>query len=449
MRTTTLPVTPLRTLVRRDAALRLLLAVAFVDAGGRGAFFALTSLYLTTVVGIPVTAVGIALTIAGGVGILSSLAFGHLADRWSARKMLLALHLLQGCALGAYTVVRDPLSLVAVASLVMLAQQGNSSVRSAAVGRAFLGDERVRIRATMRTVTNVGMAAGTAVASIPLAIGTGRAYRITMAAAGALFLASALLLTRLPANRVDARRSAVTGTGDAVGPAVRGRPPYRNVPFLAVTALSGVFAIQFGLFEVAMPLWVVGHTRAPDVLVSPLLLMNTVVVIALQIRMSRTTADVRGAGRTMAGAGWLMAGACVLWAAAGGAPPMTAAVVLLAAALVHSLAEITSSAAGWVLSFELADPERMGAYQGVYQTGYALGGMAAPAVVTLTVIDLGTAGWGLLALVFLASASGIAMIARQAAKAREPNKATNQGNRAADHTQVCGTSAAPVEASTI
>ncbi|MFE5207684.1 MFS transporter [Streptomyces sp. NPDC056600] len=405
--------------------------VAFVDAGGRGAFFALTSLYLTTVVGIPVTAVGLALTFAGGVGLLSSLAFGHLADRWSARKMLLALHLLQGCALEAYIVVRDLPSLAAVASLVMLAQQGNSSVRSAAVGRAFLGDERVRIRATMRTVTNLGMAVGTSVAAIPLAVGTGHAYRITMAVAGALFLASALMLTRLPAHRVDARRFAVTDTRDTARPATPGRPPHRNMPFLAVTALSGVFGIQFGLFEVAMPMWVVGHTQAPDVLVSLLLLVNTGVVIALQIPMSRTTADVRGASRTMARAGRLMAGACVLWAAAGWAPPTAAVAVLLAAALVHSLAEIASSAAGWVLSFELADPERTGAYQGVYQTGYALGAMAAPAVVTLTVIDLGTPGWALLALVFLASASGIAMIARRAAEAREPNTATHQCKRSA------------------
>ncbi len=66
-------------------------------------------------------------------------------------------------------------------------------------------------------------------------------------------------------------------------------------------------------------------------------------------------------------AGWLMVAACALWAGAGwiggeGWGPATAViVVLLAAAVAHSLAEITSSAAGWSLSFDLAPQSAWGA----------------------------------------------------------------------------------------
>ena len=87
---------------------------------------------------------------------------------------------------------------------------------------------------------------------------------------------------------------------------------------------------------------------------------------------------------------------------------------VLVAAVVHSLAEITSSAAGWSLSFDLAPQERMGSYQGVYGTGYAVGAMIAPAVVTLTAIDLGTGGWAILAAMFAAAAAGVVVIARRA-----------------------------------
>ncbi|WP_157751369.1 MFS transporter [Actinoplanes derwentensis] len=401
---------PLRSLVRRDALLRRLLTVTLVDTVGRGAFFTLTMLYLTTVVGIPAVTAGIGLTVAGGVGVVASLGFGHLADRWSSRQMLIVLHLVQACALVAYLRVDDLVTLIVVSSLVTLAQQGGSSVRAAAVGRAFPGAERVRIRATMRTVTNIGIAVGTSVAAIPLAIGTGGAYRVTMAAAGALYLVSAVLLVGLPADRIDARPG--TEPNSDGGPAVRSRSPYRDGRFLAVTVLSGVFGMQFGLFEVAMPLWVVRHTTAPDVLVSPLLLVNTVLVIALQVRLSRGTGDVQGAGRVMMHAGWLMAAACGLWAAAGQVSVIVAVVVLFAAAAVHTLAEITSSAAGWSLSFDLAPPDRIGAYQGMYGTGYALGAMAAPTVVTAAV-TMGATGWALLAFTFLASAVGIAVITRR------------------------------------
>ncbi len=387
--------------------LRRLLTVTLVDTVGRGAFFTLTMLYLTTVVGIPAVTAGIGLTVAGGVGVFASLGFGHLADRWSSRRMLIVLHLVQAAALIGYIAVDGLLSLIVVASLVTLAQQGGSSVRSAAVGRAFPGAERVRIRATMRTVTNIGIAAGTAIAAIPLAIGSGDAYRITMAAAGVLYLVSSVLLTGLPADRVDARPGSSTAAPEVTG------SPYRDGRFLAVTALSGVFGMQFGLFEVAVPLWVVEHTTAPDVLVSPLLLVNTALVVALQVRLSRGTGTVRGAGRVMAHAGWLMAVACGLWAAAGAVPMAVAVVVLFAAATMHTLAEITSSAAGWSLSFELAPPDRIGAYQGMYGTGFALGAMAAPLVVTAAVNDLGTTGWALLAVLFLGSATGITAITRR------------------------------------
>ncbi|KTR51536.1 hypothetical protein NS359_09950 [Curtobacterium oceanosedimentum] len=412
----------MRTLVRQDATLRRLLTVTLVDTLGRGAFFTLTSLYLITIVGIPAVAVGLGLTVAGAVGVASSLVFGHLADRFSARRMLVWLHLVQGLALISYVLVHDLPTLIATASVVTLAQQGGGSVRGAAVGRAFPGTERVRVRATMRTVTNVGIGVGTALAAVPLAIGTGEAYRVTMVLSGALFLASAVLVAGLPAVRVDAAPVDRTDTGTIVRREPAGRSPYRDVRFLAVTALTGLFGMQFGLFEVGVPIWVVQHTVAPDVIVSPLLLVNTVIVVLLQVRLSRGTDTVAGAARVMRHAGWVMAVACGLWAAAGWVrgddwvPAAIATAVLVAAAVAHSLAEITSSAAGWALSFELAPADRVGAYQGVYGTGYAVAAMIAPTVVTLTAVDLGTTGWGILAVVFLGSALGVGVIAGRAAR---------------------------------
>ncbi len=421
MSTTAQPV-PIRTLVRQDPTLRRLLTVTLVDTLGRGAFFTLTSLYLITIVGIPAVAVGLGLTVAGAVGVASSLVFGHLADRVSARRMLVWLHLVQGLALISYVLVHDLPTLIATASVVTLAQQGGGSVRGAAVGRAFPGAERVRVRATMRTVTNVGIGVGTALAAVPLAIGTGEAYRVTMVLSGALFLASAVLVAGLPSVRVDAAPADRTDTGTIVRQEPAGRSPYRDVRFLAVTALTGLFGMQFGLFEVGVPIWVVQHTVAPDVLVSPLLLVNTVIVVLLQVRLSRGTDTVAGAARVMRHAGWVMAVACGLWAAAGWVrgddwvPAAIATAVLVLAAVAHSLAEITSSAAGWALSFELAPADRVGAYQGVYGTGYAVAAMIAPTVVTLTAVDLGTVGWGILAVVFLGSALGVGAITGRAAR---------------------------------
>jgi len=406
--------------------------VGAIDTIGRGSFFTLTALYLTQILGFGAVQVGLALTLAGGVGVVSSLVGGHLSDRLSARRMMILVHVIQGLALCSYALVSGFASLVAVAAVVSTAEKFGWSVRSAAIGRAFEGEQRVRIRAIMRTVTNAGIGIGTALAAIPLAIDTAAAYRVTLVLSGALLVVAAVPLRRLEASRVDPRPApgplpaalpdgAAPPAAGAVVPdaaaglaAARSSSPYRDSRFLAVTVLSGLFAIQFGLFEVAVPLWVVNHTHAPSVIVSPLLIVNTVLVVLLSVPLSRGTGDVRGAARAMGWAGWVMAAACALWAWAGSLPAGFAVAVLVAAAVTHTMAEVLSAAAGWSLSYELAPPERMGAYQGVFGTGYALASMVAPAVVTVTAVDMGVTGWAILAVGFLLSALGVVAVVRRA-----------------------------------
>jgi hypothetical protein len=115
-------------------------------------------------------------------------------------------------------------------------------------------------------------------------------------------------------------------------------------------------------------------------------------------------------------AGVLMAGACVVYAAAAGIPPVWAVVVLLTAGTAHAFAEVLSQGGVWGLSFELADPVKAGAYQGMGGTFYSLGATAAPFVVTSTALDLGLPGWVILAAIFLASAAGMTVIAIRAAR---------------------------------
>jgi len=196
---------PLTQLWRTDITLRTLLIANALNTLGRGVFFTLTALYLTLILGFDALQVGLALTIAGGVGVVFSLLGGHLADRLSSRTMLIVSAAIQGLGLCAYTLISDYWMLLLVASITMAGQQFGSSVRSAAIGRAFTGDDRVRIRAVMYTVTNVGIGIGTAIAAIPLAIGTGGAYRLTMVLSGMLLVAGAFSLRGLEPERVDRR----------------------------------------------------------------------------------------------------------------------------------------------------------------------------------------------------------------------------------------------------
>ncbi|WP_158554082.1 hypothetical protein [Micromonospora deserti] len=114
----------------------------------------------------------------------------------------------------------------------------------------------------------------------------------------------------------------------------------------------------------------------------------------------------------------MLAVACGLYAAAtsGGIAVVVVVLALALATVAHSLAEVVSEAGAWTLAFDLADPDNAGAYQGVSQTGAALGSMLAPLVVTATAIEHGRAGWVVLAALFLAAGlSTRALVRRHAA----------------------------------
>ncbi|MFF2370818.1 MFS transporter [Agromyces sp. NPDC058110] len=447
-----------------DPVLRILVTATLISRVGRGIFLTITVLYFTLVVGLPAHEIAIVLGASSAAGIVASLAGGWLADRMSARRVLLVLTTLEGIGLLCYAVAGDFVSALVVAVLVGAFGQGANTTRMAILARAFAPEQRVHARAVLRTVTNLSIAVGSGLGALALAIGTPEAYRILLVAAGGLYLLALVRLVKLPAS-VDAVPPAppITGAVEAIdpvttapvgaavdgsidddelegadaadgrtshdaAPAASARParpakrrsrfahsPWRDPRYLALTALSAIFGMQFGVAEIGVPLWIAHETDASTVLVSAVLILNTVIVVLFQVPLSRGTHDLRRAGRVSAIAAWLMAGTCLIYAAAAGLPVWFSVVFIVLASITHAFAEVLSQAGGWGLSFELADPVQAGTYQGVYSMGYSIGATLAPAVVTATALSMGLAGWAILAVIFLASGLGTWAIARTAA----------------------------------
>lgn len=412
-----------------DPVLRILVIATLISRVGRGVFLTVTVLYFTLIVGLAAHEVAIVLAAASAAGVLSSLAGGWLADRMSARRLLIALSTLDGIGLICYVFAGDFVTALIIAVLVGTVEQASNSTRMAILARAFESESRVHARAVLRTVTNVSIAVGSGIGALALVAGTAEAYRWIIVGAGFMYLLGVTQLVRLPAS-VDAPSRPLsapvttkTGSTDAAAPArserraLRAHSPWRDPRYLALTALSAIFGMQFGVGELGVPLWIAHETSAPDVLVAAVLILNTVIVVIFQVPLSKGTHDLRRAGRVSAIAAWLMAGACLVYASAAGAGVGFAIAIILVAALAHAFAEVLSQAGGWGLSFELADPVRAGTYQGVFAMGYSVGALAAPLVVTSTALSLGLAGWGILAGIFLASGLGTWAIARAAARA--------------------------------
>ena len=356
---------------------------------GNGMFMVVSVLYFTRIVGLGATQVGLGLTIAGLFGLLAGVPLGHLGDRVGPRELLIGLLVLSAPAFAALALVTSWWQFVVVVSLATSLDRGSAAVRSGLIASSEQGADRIRARAYLRSMTNIGMAVGAVLAALALLVDTQRAYTVVLLANGASCLLAALLLCSYPHVRAVAEREGASMT-----------LVFRDRPFLVMTALMAAMAVQYSILDIGVPLWLTTQTSAPRVMVSVLFVINTTVVVLYQVAVSRRVETIAVAARVISWSGLVFFAACVLFALAQGRSPLWAAVVFVVAALAHVLGELLQAAAQFCLSQELAIERAQGQYQGLSSTGYSLAAMLAPSVIVLLPIRYGATGWVVLGLLF-------------------------------------------------
>jgi MFS family permease len=383
---------------------RTLAVATLVNTIGSGLWMTSSALFLTRSVGLSVTQTGLAFTLVAVVSLVTSTPVGYLADRLGPR----------GVAIGGITAlavlelgmveVRSMAGFLLVAAPMAVFDAAQRAARGAIIGNAVPPDRRVYTRAYLRSVTNVGITVGAAVAGIGLTVDTRAAYLSLIVADAVTYLLAAAVLTRLPAVAPVPRA--------ASGPRLTA---LRDRPFLTFVVLDGFLATNFGLFEVALPLWIAGRTDAPRWMISVVFVVNTVTVVLLQVRASRGTSTLTGAARASRRAGFGLLAACLIFPLTDGTRHLTTIVLLIVAALVHVFAEMWYSAGGWGISFGLAPDHAHGQYQGTYAMGHQFGQMIAPAAVTTLALGWGAPGWWVLGITFAVVGSLIPPVVRRAA----------------------------------
>ncbi|MEV6596550.1 MFS transporter [Actinoplanes sp. NPDC051346] len=376
-------------IVPEPGPLRLLAASTLVNTFGNGLWMASSALFLTRSVGLSVGQTGLALTLAALVSMTASVPMGYVADRRGPRGILVAGLLALATGTAAMTLVDSFGAFLLVALPMAVADAAQRAARGAVIAGAVAPDRRVYTRAYLRSLTNVGIAAGAACAGIGLVVDTRAAYVSLILGNATTFVLAAALLSRLapiaptPAPTTGPRLVAL-----------------RDRPFLVFVVLDGLMATHFGLFEVALPLWIYLRTDAPHWLIAVLFLVNTGAVVLFQVRAARGTDHLGGAARASRRAGFALLIACVLFAASGATTSAVTVGLLIAGAAVHVFGELWHAAAGWGISFGLAPADAHGQYQGAYSMGMQLGQMLAPLLVTALTVGWGTPGWLLLGTAF-------------------------------------------------
>ncbi|MGW1003699.1 MFS transporter [Streptomyces sp. NPDC002520] len=397
-------------LLPADPALRLAAVLTAINSLGNGLCFPLGVLYFTRIVGLDATSVGLGLTIAGLVGVAAGVPAGRAADRWGAGRVGALLWGGTGIATATYPLVHSYAGFLVAVICATALQMASRGVQGALHADVLPRATRVEARAYLRTVVNVGMGVGGALGAVALQLDTRGAY-VTLIVLNALSYAGpALLLPRLPlAPHVHERP-----VPDAGAPAADRWRAVRDLPFLSVTVLHAVLAVQYSLSEVGLPLWIVERTQAPRWTAALLMIVNCVLVALLQVRVARRASRVPSAVRAMGWSGALLAVACAVYALSAGLSPVWAVLALTAGAVVQVLAEVLSAAGGWTLGYELADARAHGVYQGVFGAGMSAGLMAGPALVTVTAIAHGGLGWAVLGVLFAVAGLAVAPSVRWA-----------------------------------
>lgn len=394
-------------------ATRALIYATLAGSTGRALFITVSVVFFTRSVGLSAAEVGLGLTIAAVLGLFVGVPAGHLADRVGPRATTVSFGLARaGMPLG-YLLVDDFAGFLVVAIVIAMLEAAGGASHGALVAGAVPARDRVRTRAILRSATNVGWAFGAVGAGVALHFDTRFAYAVLLFVCAGCALLASLLNLRVPAV---APRPKTHG-----GPALIA---LRDRPFLTLTVLNAVLCVHYGMLNVAVPLWVVQRTEAPAWIVGGLGLLNAVAVILFQVRASRGSGDATGAAAAQRVSGFLLAGACVLYALAEGQPMWVAAAVLVIAALVHVLGELRQAAGSWGLSFDLAPDHAQGQYQGLYGTGFSMANVVAPALLTTVVVGWGWPGWALFAVAFVVTGLAVPIAARWALRTRSPRHET-------------------------
>ncbi|KJY38754.1 MULTISPECIES: MFS transporter [unclassified Streptomyces] len=381
----------LKELVPAPGAERRMGVLTLTQSLGTGLFLTSSAIFFTRTVGLSAESVSVAMSAAGLCGFLATVPGGRVADRFGARRPLAASYGLLAVLFVGYAFVEGVPAFTAVACAIAVCETVGSPLRAALTHALFGSARSAGVRARMRSLFNLGFTAGAGLAGAALATDSRIAFLLVIAVNVALQLLCAIMALGL---RPD---------GPEVVPATAGRSweAFRDRRFLLATALSGILELFQPVLAVGVPLWIVNRTSAPGALVAALTVVNTVLVVLLQVAAGKGSDTVSGSGRLLLRAGLLMALACCLFAGSGAADTSLAVVLLFAGTVLMTLGELAQSAGGWGLSFTLPPEGRMGEYQGVFGLGRGLQQFFGPALVVMLPLGMGAAGWLLLAGVFV------------------------------------------------
>ena len=385
---------------RRVTALAVIqLMAAVVD----GVALSTIVLHVTEHLGLAPRTTGLVLAAAAAVALVVAGPLGVVADRFGLRRSGAVATLGSAVALLGYA-VSDSLAVYAASAVMFVVSQAVAgAIRQALAVAGAPAVERLGVRATMHTLLNVGLGAGTFVGASVAALGTSSAFRTAYVAAGLLSISAAVATLRV--RGIDEGRATVAPPGGLT-------VVLRDHRFVVATALAAIVQLTMPALSVLLPVWVLQHTVAPAWAAGVALALNTALVIAVQRPWSARLASSRAVAGSAYVAAVALLAAGTLFTSSGRVDSPTSAVVLIVLAVVALTAgEVAGGAATWAVALSDVPAHAEGRYQSVFSMGASTARIVGPGVALPLVVAQPGVGWLLLGLAMAAACLGIARLA--------------------------------------
>ncbi|MFL6156365.1 MAG: MFS transporter [Marmoricola sp.] len=367
---------------------RRLATQSMLFSTGEGAFNTGSAVFLTQVVGMSASRVGLAITITGVAEFLFAYPAGRVVDRFGPKRIWMLGTWGRGACFVALPFVGSFQEYLLVGMLFALFGSAGHSSNQAYVLDALPTKERVETQAYMYSALNVGFTLGAMVGGISLAFNSLTVVRWTPLFAAVLMLANGFWISRLPPAPHDLRVASGETRQRPPGPG-----PLKNPGWILVTFFNGVLWTNQVLLNIVIPLWLVEETDAPHVLLAWLFGTNTVLCIFLPAYTSKGVRDLGDAMRYVWISTAFFVGSCLITMVTHSTVGLLTVLLVWLGHVTVTGAELYVSGASWSFQAELMDPRRRGEYQGVSDVSHTLGSLWAPALYTLLAISWGSEGW--------------------------------------------------------
>jgi hypothetical protein len=400
------PLQLVTSLVPEPGPKRLYSLATLINMFGSGMLLVSLPLYFTQIAHLSTAEVGIGLTVAAIATLLAGLPLGELADRKGPLEVAKPMLLVQCVATVGFLFIHNVVAFAVVASIETVAGRAIGAAEGVLL-RRVAEDGAAAYRSSTLAITNLGFSFGFIASGIAIQIGTPDAYHVLIIADALSFLATWLVLRGMPYYGPLPRPAAASRWGAAA-----------DRPFLAYTVLAAGFTFQFSVLTLLLPLWVTDHTHAPRWCIPLALVVNTVLIVLLQMRLGGKVQTIR-----QGGAAWRLAGvtfliSCSLLALAAGLPGWAALLVVVAAVAVHTFGEIWHMAGGFAIRMGLAPVHSQGQYDGLLFVIAGIGAALAPALLLSVVMGNGRPGLIGLGVFLVAISLAMPLVARWGERTR-------------------------------